>query len=211
MLPIINEILSLPGVLGFCVIDTEHGVQVENLPQGFTPSMADEVNNNVGRMRQMAKLKGLTPQTVVINYNKFIILTLPQPTSSMLVICKPGCNTSLVTTTVSMLMPELQQGLTKTVATPSVPEKNTSTPTDANATNSELSPETQQALDSIKKALFETVGPIADMVFDDCVEQWTATTPGNLSRIIELVGLVSSELDNPELFQEFKTKIAHYI
>lgn len=208
MTSIIHELLTLPGVLGSCVVDKDKQVLLANLPHGFDETMATEVASNVNRIIQMAGMKGMQPQTISIHYNKFILLTLAIDDSAFLVIqCKPGCNTPLITTTASMLAPEISKGL----ANAEIKPEHTAAAAAPQGTKEAMTPETIQALESIKQSLFATVGPIADMLFDDCVERWTESNQGNLSRIFELAGYISSELDNPEMFQEFKEKISHYL
>ncbi|MEN8189552.1 MAG: hypothetical protein ABFS19_06865 [Thermodesulfobacteriota bacterium] len=68
--------------------------------------------------------------------------------------------------------------------------------------------ETDQALDKIKKALFETVGPIADMVYEDCFEQWESGGTPDISRISSMIDHIEEEIDDQKLFAEFKGKIS---
>lgn len=202
---IIKEILALPGVAGTCVVNGDQAVLVAELPKSFTASMAGEVAGNTGRMMQMAGVKGLAPKTVSIHYDTFTILALTLSESAMLLIlCKPGCNTSLVTTTSHMLAPELTKTLQQQEAQP---EPSHETP-QTNAGSTQIDAKTTQALEFLKQSLFETVGPIAEMIYEDCLERWTANSPADISRIFELVGCLSTEMDNPDLFQEFKSKIA---
>ena len=205
---ILKEILSLPEVVGSCVIDKDLGMQLSELPAFFSEAMAMEANRHIGRMMQMAEIKGLEPQTISISFGKFLIIALSISKSFLfLILCKPGCNTSLVTTTAYMLAPELKKILDQNIITIEY------SPTDdiPEATESSLrqvSPETTQALEQIKQSLFETVGPVAEMVFDDCIEQWTEITPPDISGLSELVDYISREINSPELDKEFKKRIS---
>ncbi|MCK5099121.1 MAG: hypothetical protein KAR45_13520, partial [Desulfobacteraceae bacterium] len=64
---ILKEIVLLPEVVGSCVIDKDLGIQLSDLPDFFTDDMAIEVNKHVGRMIQMAEMKGMEPQTISIS------------------------------------------------------------------------------------------------------------------------------------------------
>ena len=202
---IIKEILALPGVVGTCVLDAQQTIRLANLPDLFTQEMATDVAANTGRMMQMAGVKGLTPKTISIHYDKFIILALAiQEKSLFLILCKPGCNTPLVTTTSHMLAPELEKTIQQEEQSPTTPADQNNDGTSSH----QMDAKTEQALDFIKQSLFETIGPIAEMIYDDCLERWTANNPADISRVFELVGCISTEMDDPDLFQEFKGKIA---
>ena len=205
---ILKEILSLPGVAGSCVMDKDQGIQCSDLPNLFTKAMAREVEGNVRRMVQMAEMKGVEPQTISISFGTYIILALSiSKTSLLLILCKPGCNTSLVTTTAYMLAPELVKIQNKTTITIEYSPTD-ETPEAAEPPSGQVSLETTQALEHIKQSLFETVGPVAEMVFDDCVGQWTETYQADISRIVELVDYISTEINSQELVNEFKEKIS---
>jgi hypothetical protein len=202
-----QEFAILPGVMGSCVSDRNKGTFFSSMPDFFTNSMVKEASNNIGRMMQMAAVKGLDPQTMSIRYDKFVIIAMPIDSNAILfILCEPGSNTSLITTTANMLGPEIQKALEQTPDSPvkaAVPE-----PEEKETDQGLITQQTSQALSSIKDALFDTVGPVADMVYDECIERWTASNPPNISRIFELIGCISVEIDNPDLFEEFKEKIS---
>ena len=209
-----KEFSILPGVIGSCVCGQDNSLHLSDLPVFFTTAMVSEASNSIGRMIQMAKVKGLAPQIMAIRYDKFDIIAKPIGSdATLLIICEPGSNTALVSTTAQMLAPEVEKILAqapaaqetgavlKPVAEPE-PEIISETAPDF------IDNQTSSALSQIKKALLDTVGPVADMVYEDCLERWTASSPANISRIIELVGCISSEIDNPDLFEEFKQEIS---
>ncbi len=204
---IFKEFDILPGVLGSCISVRDNGILFSNLPESFTEKMVNETSNNLGRMMQMAEVKGLDPQTMSIRYDKFEIIAMPlDNNATLLVLCEPGSNTSLIGTTAYMLRPELEKSIKEPI-----PQKEdiVRVATIAPSNDQEyINKETSTALDTIKKALYDTVGPIAEMVYDDCVEQWTKHNPPNVSRIFELIGCISTEIDNADLFDEFKKKIS---
>lgn len=208
MSAILKEILILPEVIGSCVVDKDLGTQLSELPEFFTDAMAIEVNKHVRRMLQMAEMVGMDPRIVFINYRKFKIIAISLNTTFLLLIlCKPGCNISLVTTTAFMLAPELIKILNQSIIT--IEFSPTDSPSESDKSSvSQVSPETADALEYIKKSLFEIVGPVAGMIFDDCIKQWTKTDLADTSRIPELIGYISMAIDNPDLDQEFKTKIS---
>lgn len=203
-----KEFAILPGVIGSCMFVRGEGMLLSSLPDFFTEVMVEEAANNIGRMMQMAEVKGLDPQTMSIHYDKFDIIAMPVNSSTiLLVLCEPGSNTSLVSTTARMLGPELEKMLNQ-VPKPEKEPPAARPPTKSKENQDSIDKKTSHALSSIKQALFDTVGPIADMVYDECLERWTTDNPPDVSRIFELIGCISGEIDNPELFDEFKEKIA---
>jgi predicted regulator of Ras-like GTPase activity (Roadblock/LC7/MglB family) len=205
-----KEFSILPGVIGSCVLGQDNALHLSDLPVFFTTAMVTEACNSIGRMIQMAKVKGLEPQTMSIRYDKFDIIAKPiDSNATLLIICEPGSNTALVSTTAQMLAPEIEKILVHAPPAQEAVGVSEPEPETANETSPDfIDNQTSSALSQIKQALFDTVGPVADMVYEDCLERWTASSPANISRIFELVGCISSEIDNPDLFEEFKQEIS---
>ncbi len=208
---IAQEFSVLPGVIGSCVSVQNKDMLFSSLPDYFSSDMVNDVSNNMGRMMQMAAVKGLEPQTMAIRYDKFDIVAMQVESNAMLlVLCDVGSNTSLIATTASMLAPEIANALQQE------PEENSTKsipPPDKTINASppkewQVNIQTTQALEEIKQALLDTVGPVADLVYDECIERWTVSNPPDISRIFELIGCLSGEIDNSELFEEFKGKIS---
>jgi predicted regulator of Ras-like GTPase activity (Roadblock/LC7/MglB family) len=204
MKTVLQELAILPGVIGSCISIENTDILASSLPEFFSNTMATDANSNIKRMMQMAKLKGLAPQTMSIRYDKFTILAIPvNEESTLLVLCEPQSNTSLITTTASILIPEIKKKL-------HLPQKKKGTaPKTDNSEEAEyINSKTTDALEQIKTALFETVGPAADMVYEDCLLDWTENKPADIGRISELIACISREIDNDELFSEFKSRIS---
>lgn len=209
-----KEFSILPGVMGSCVCGQDNTLHLSDLPVFFTDAMINETSTSIGRMIQMAKVKGLAPQTMSIRYDKFDIIAKPiESGGTLLIICEPGSNTALISTTAQMLSPEIEKILAQEPATRKTGAEKVPQPAAKAEIENETAPDfidnqTSSALSQIKQALLDTVGPVADMVYEDCLERWTASSPASISRIIELVGCISSEIDNPDLFEEFKQEIS---
>ncbi len=199
---VLHELSMLPGVIGSC-INSNNNILASNLPASFSKSMTMDAANNTRRMIQMAKVKGLAPANMSIRYDKFTVLAVPvDDISLLLVLCGRESNISLVATTASMLTPEIEKKLSQ----PQHEEVDTPEPLTLEKPEY-INSKTSKALKEIKTALFETVGPIADMIYKDCYLSWTKNNPADIGRIFELLSCISKELDNDVFFAEFKDKI----
>ena len=206
MKTVLQELAILPGVIGSCIVTNNTEVIASTLPDFFNIAMAKDTSNNIKRMMQMAAIKGLSPKTMCIRYDRFTTLAVPiNDETVLLVLCETGSNTALVGTTAAMLSPELERKL----AAASIPAAEVVLAEEVTPEQQKhTAEETQKALVRIKEALFETVGPVADMVYEDCHQRWGESGEEDLSRIFELLACLSREIDNSDLFAEFKEKIS---
>ncbi len=205
MKTVLQELAVLPGVIGSCIVVNNVDILAPSLPDFFDDTMAKDASNNIKRMMQMAEVKGLTPKTMSVRYDRFTILTIPVNSHSvLLVLCETGSNTALVATTATMLGPELDRTLSHGTQTEQSAPVAEALPKQPKA----ISEETSKALAQIREALFATVGPVADMVYEDCRQRWSEKGEEDIARIFELLACISQEIDNSDLFAEFKRKIS---
>jgi cellobiose-specific phosphotransferase system component IIB len=207
---ILNEIAFLSGASGSFIYSRDKGVFHACLPEFFTEIMAEEAAGNIARMIRLAAMKGLDTQTFSISYDRFDILTVPvNETSLLLIICETGSNTSFVVATVSTLISNIDKLLTESPV--QLTELQVTEDSDIfESSPGEMDSKTADALDDIRKALSETmIGPVADMVYEECFEKWTEDDSADFQRIPKLLNYISNEIDNPQIYKGFQRKIAH--
>lgn len=163
--------------------------------------MVKEASNSINHMLQMAKTKGLDPQTMAIRYDTIDLIAMPVDTAMLLIICKSGSNTALIATTACILAPEIETMLDQELI---APDENISLDTPETQPAQDNTRETTRTLNNLQEALLTTIGPAAGIIYDDCFEFWTTSNPPDVSRIAELVGYISTELNDPKMFAEFK-------
>lgn len=204
MKTVLQELSILPGVVGSCVVMGDGRVLAFSLPVFFTEGMAVESGSKMRRMMQMAAVKGLSPQIMSIRYDKYTVLALPiNDEAILLTLCGSGNDTSLIATTCVVLQPDLEKKLNAALEEKKQDQTGGAKPEAPAESNEEI----EKALALIKKSLFETIGPVADMVYAECVQRWTENANADMGRMFELLACISQEIDSSELFAEFKGKI----
>jgi predicted regulator of Ras-like GTPase activity (Roadblock/LC7/MglB family) len=204
MKTVLQELTILPGVVGSCVVMGDGRVLAFSLPVFFTEGMAVESGSKMRRMMQMAAVKGLSPQIMSIRYDKYTVLALPiNDEAILLTLCGSGNDTSLIATTCVVLQPDLEKKLNAALEGKKQDQTGGAKPEAPAESNEEI----EKALALIKKSLFETIGPVADMVYAECVQRWTENANADMGRMFELLACISQEIDSSELFTEFKGKI----
>ena len=68
-------------------------------------------------------------------------------------------------------------------------------------------PEMQKIFQDIEQALSGAVGPAADMILRDYIEQWRRNGPVVAARIVELTTALVEEIGDPETAQEFISRV----
>ena len=67
--------------------------------------------------------------------------------------------------------------------------------------------EIQKIFQEIEQALSGAIGPAADMILRDYIEQWQQNGPVVSARIVELTTALVEEIGDPETAQEFISRV----
>lgn len=65
-------------------------------------------------------------------------------------------------------------------------------------------------LEEIEHTLAAAIGPLSDMVIGDCLDKWRQnglSSPGRLPELVTM--LVIKEIKDPQLVEDFKSRIQH--
>lgn len=199
----LQEITILPKVLGCFVYSGNLEIAGSKLPPVFQKQAAVTIGNLLSRTMQLATLASLDLSSLEISYRDSLLLIRPlDDGATLILICEPGVNKSLINMTIDMLADELNQSLT---AVP--PPKRTSIVEELAASDSTLQP----ILAGCSSALTEAIGPIASVILEDCLNDWKETEPATVERIPELVQLLSREIDDKQRRRDFVKTVGKHL
>ena len=74
-----------------------------------------------------------------------------------------------------------------------------------------MSVEVQEVMDNLKELLVDYLGPAAVFVFDDGVDDWKDQGDASESRLLNLVAILSLELNEGDERNEFIDKAKGYL
>ncbi len=213
---VLNEIKSIPGIVGGFFFDATQGVQFSDLPPIFKDENLNKIGKVLDKMYGMSQ-SGLTNISDLFLYyeESTIIIRQIGKTSYLVVISDPQLNQNLLIMTMNMNEDELKAMGKKF--------------DEANEKNIMLSPaveaveppvETVSAEDIIKNspvsdqlqnmetALFKIVGPMAKIIFREAVQEWLQSQDPSESSIPMLLDILSKEINDPEKEQQYADLIS---
>lgn len=197
MKEIIDDLKDLSGVLGACLYHGQKGVLEANLPNIFREDKLLELGKLLMKIQSAGSMSFHDLTDLSLHYDESVILVRGMEENLILfLLCDPGFNQNLVSMSLNLLKQELENQ--QTFLTQEIPRNSNQTRTD----------EVLPFLAEMKKHLPKIMGPMADIVFDETVEDWRKqgkTTPEDLE---SLVHMLAEEIGNGEQISRFKEMIA---
>jgi hypothetical protein len=208
MRKLLQEISVIPGVTGSCIFDKKEGPLCTDLHPDLSEDLLQTVGIHLVRLIQMGKMSGLSVKSVHFRFDKYAVVGMPLSTGSVLLtICEAHANCSLVATTAAMLAADMREELEGGVQPPppdtgeSVEEQDEVVPSET------VDVELQPLYDKIEQALAGAIGPVAGMIIQDYIHKWKASGPEVPARLSELVSMLTKEIDDQALEEEFTSRV----
>jgi hypothetical protein len=209
MLHLIDELKVIPGVMGACIVNSQTGVQVTNLPAIFRVERLALVGKHLLRLYAAGRISFDDLTDITLNYDESVVVARELEKNTLLfAICDPTFNQNLLTMSFNLLHEEFKlgnyTGLDSAAVTPAAGESAASpAPTEA-----KLSRALQELLTGMQEALGKILGPMAGFVFDEVLENWQEQGSPDFSRIDELIEQLNQEIDDRDKIDKYSQLIA---
>lgn len=213
MKKIIDEIAVIPGVTGSCIFDKKEGPLCTDSGANLTTDLLETVGTYLIRMLKMGKMTGFNIDSAHFCFDNCTVVELPLESDTILLtICDNHANASLVATTAGMLADEMREELEREIVSDNQPGDVLSHKSVAEKVEKKSDDENIQTyLDQIENALAMTIGPVAGLVIHDHINKWRQGGPAITIRLFELAEMLTEEIDDAALVEEFKSRVKEII
>ena len=204
MTNLIDELKAIPGVIGASIVAADEGLKATNLPNFFKPERLVLVGNHLHKLYTAGQLSFSDLTDITMNFDESVVVARALDENIILfVICDPNFNNNLLNMSLNLLQDEFKaQNFGTTTAAPQAPA----------AVSAEAQASTDPNLDELfsimEKALGKILGPMAEFIFAEVVEKWTANGVANASRIDELIKLINQEIIDLDKIENYREIIA---
>ena len=206
MLHLIDELKVIPGVMGACIVNSQTGLQVTNLPAVFRPERLTLIGKHLLKLYSVGRMNFDDLTDITLNYDESVVVARELEKNTLIfAICDPTFNQNLLTMSFNLLHEEFKLGnFTETVA-------ETAAPAEAESAISSPSIEreiSQDLLAEMKALLGGILGPMAGFIFDEVTDNWMEQGAPDFSRIEELIEQLNQEIDDQDKIDKYRQLIS---
>jgi len=213
---ILNKLNSVPGVVGSMICNDQGHVMAHLFPQGIDTEMlktvASLLTDNIPVFQECTG----GSRTFNFKYEKGRIVVRHDHDRYYVLLCS---NTVAVNIQIlDMIIDVASKQLDKSVS--NEPEKplTTSAPVQKAPAASTYSPAEliekgplSSSLTGIQTSLIKFLGPMAKIIFTECVEKWLETNQPSKEAFPELIEIINQEINDNNKSAQFRQMIAPYI
>jgi len=209
MIHLIDELKVIPGVIGACIVHSQEGLKVTNLPTIFKPERLTLVGKHLLKLYSAGRMSFDDLTDITLNYDESVVVARELEQNTLIfAICDPTFNHNLLIMSFNLLYEEFKLGNfaeSATVTQSAVEEKLTGA---SQPTEKAISGALQGLFAEMKEELGKILGPMAGFVFDEVVESWVEQGSADFSRIEELVEQLNQEIADQDKIDKYRQLIS---
>ena len=211
---VLDEIKTIPGIIGGFVFGVTHGIQMNNLPPVFKETNLNKIGKVLDKIYRSSKVGSPDITELSLYYEESTIIVRPLgKTAYLIIMSEPSLNQNLITMSMNMVADEIiQMGETLDSAAENL-DSNTQTQPVKEISAEEIinnSPLSEQ-LCGMQTALLKIIGPMAKIIFKDAINAWIGSNNPSESSLPRLVEILLNEINNSEREEKYLKMIAPYV
>jgi len=210
---VLDEIKSIPGIIGGFVYNSQKGIAASNLPMIFKQDRLQTIAKMLIKMYSSGSTSFPDIFKISIYYDESILMIRNIEASTYLIIlCDPSINENFLAMSLNLIMADLKKNLVSQLSAVSEnPEENK--PEESKIDGEKLLNQgpMSEALKEMQTALSKIAGPMSKIIFIDALNEWGKTGQPSFSSINDLIKILENEINDSEKMNYYRDLIKPYI
>ena len=154
--------------MGACLYHPQNGVEVSNLPAIFKVARLENIGRDLVKLLSAGRVSLEDATDLLVHFEESIIVARQLAGGTLIfAICETDCNQNMLQMSFRLLEEGYRKEAGSAAPTPEVAAVPEPEPV---AGGAEEAPE--ELIELLRDALAPVVGPMADLILDDAVEEW---------------------------------------
>ena len=223
MQQLIEDLKSIPGVMGAYVYHPNEGIRSNNLPPLFKTERIMETARNLAKITAAGRHNFQDLSDIFLSFEESSILCRQlADTNFVIAVCDPDINFNVLSMSLNLAMEEVNSRIVArqpenitpntiqtpaTVATPTVPASPSASSSPAPSNPANLTRE----LKVLGQALTKFLGPMARIVFDDAFAEWSTGRTPSANDLPALIDTLCQEIGDADKEKSFREMVREHL
>lgn len=193
MQTILSELKMVPGVFGGYFFHRKNGIVHTDLPPMFKETRLMDMGRQLAKIVAAGRLNFPEARDINLYFDESALVSrVIDEQLSLILLCEPGVNTGMLSMSVRLALEEQLDEL-KALAGRGTAAVQTTAP-QALTPQQALDGPLKQPLEIIQRVLADLMGPMAQLLYEDTLEQWVAGGRVSTEHLPEFIALLAEEL-----------------
>jgi len=210
----LDDLKAIPGVVGAAIYQAQQGVLANNLPGLFKPEKLAGMGKLLNKIFSAGRLSFNDLAETSLCYEEATLITREISEGRyIMVICDPAANMNLLSMSLKMALEDLRQPRSSTPAQSSATPPSTAGQV-VDRQSPEIKPEELLArgplstpMKGMQQQLANVIGPMAEILFQDALIEWSKTFQVSITNLPHLVDLVCRDIGDNQKARQYRDLI----
>jgi hypothetical protein len=209
MKQVLEELKTVPGVVGAFALDPKKGLLANAMPGVFKPDKLLEVSRQLLKIYSTTRMNFQGMQDISLHFDgSLLMLRWVSDQLFLALVCEPQVNTNMLGMSLNLAVEEMQAR--PTAAAPVAAAAFAEAPSGNSPEEIRNSGTLAAPLKKVEEVLSGIMGPMADMILEDAIDEWSRTGKASYETFSSLVKIICREVGDAQKAQEFQTLIGPY-
>ena len=210
---VLKQIKTVPGTLGSLVYDDQGRVVAHLFPGIFDTNILSAAVTTVSD--NLPGLNNLTGGVRMIDFRfqRGRIVVKPVTGGCLVILCEGTLNLQLLLITLNLAVKPVEKILASAGTAPLPAAVEAKNPTASVASPQDLIDKGALAanLQGLQTTLAKFMGPMAQVIFLECVEKWLLVHPPVKAFLPQLVDIVAAEIGDPAKMSDYRKRVSTFL
>lgn len=215
----LDDLKAIPGVVGAAIFQFPQGILANNLPSIFKPEKLAGIGKLLNKIFSAGRLSFNDLSETSLCYEEATLITREVTEGRyIIVICDPAANMNLLSMSLKMAMEELRLTQARPVAQPQPREAGAGASQETAQPTLTTDPEQLLAsgplaapLKGLEQQLANVIGPMAEILFQEALSEWSQTFQQSMTTLPHLVDLICRDIGDIQKAKQYRELIQGHI
>jgi hypothetical protein len=193
---VLNELASIPGLTGAFVYQAKRGISENTLPSSFTPAKIQVIGKALSKIHAAGSMNFPDLSDIVLSSDDSTVFVRDLSEKAWVVLMgEPTLNVNMAAVSLHVILEDLKEALAQGEGeSTQVPQTLEPAPKPTLSTKELMeSPILGPILQGMLVALAKVVGPMAGIIFLECLERWAEEANPQKENLPKLLALLVQE------------------
>lgn len=204
---LLEELKTIPGVVGGYFISQKKGFLASNMPALFKEPKLLEVSQQLAKIYSAGRMNFPGISEALLHFEEMVLVVkMVSPQLYLMVFCDSEVNTNMLAMSINLSLESLPE-IDEQLQTISQPETVSTAAAEMTVESVMESPDLAEPLQQMAQGLAQVMGPMSELIFEESLQEWLNSGPVAVDKMPGLLKIIKEEIGDPQKSKEYQSLV----
>lgn len=207
MVNLLEELKTIPGVVGGYFISQKKGFLASNMPAMFKEPKLLDISRQLVKIYSAGRMNFPDISDTFLHYEEMVLVVkMVSPQLYLMVFCDSAVNTNMLAMSINLSLESLPEidNQAQAIAQPGTAPTAAAELTVATVMES---PDLAEPLRQMSQGLAQVMGPMSELIFEESLQEWLNSGQVGVDKMPELLKIIKEEIGDQQKSKEYQNLV----